>query len=84
MGRKEGMQTVLEMKQKWKKFSATRKTKVQNGKYFFQREEERREMVKNLDERNKGWDNGKAVPENFEILEDNTGSLEARRGKTMV
>ena len=45
------MQTVLEMKQKWKKFSATRKTKVQNGKYFFEREEERREMVKNLDER---------------------------------
>ena len=51
VGRKGGMQTVLEMRQKWKKFSATRKTKVQNGKYFFEREEERREMIKNLDKR---------------------------------
>ena len=59
MGRKEGMQTVLEMKQKWKKFSAMRKTKVQNGKYFFEREEETREMVKNLDE--KGIRNGTMV-----------------------
>ena len=53
MGRKEGMQTVLEMKQKWKKFSATRKTKVQNGMYFFERVEERREMVKSS--RRKFW-----------------------------
>ena len=59
MGRNEGMQTVLEIKQKWKKFSATRKTKFQNGKYFFEREEERREIVKNLDER--GIRNGTMV-----------------------
>ena len=39
--------------------SATRKTKVQNGKYFFEREEERREMVKNFDER--GIRNGRIV-----------------------
>ena len=41
--RKEGMQTVLEMKQKWKKLSATRKTKVQNGKYFFLNEKKKGE-----------------------------------------
>ena len=39
--RKEGMQTVLEVKQTWKKFSAMRKTKVQNGKYFFLNEKKK-------------------------------------------
>ena len=66
VGRKGGMQTVLEMKQKWKKLSATRKTKVQNEKYFFKYEEERREMLRHLNER--GTRNGKTMKLYWSIL----------------
>ena len=100
VGRKEGKQKFLEVKQEWnsfivmrareegktkkKKFNATRKTRVENGKYYFQKG---RRKQRNGKKSQRGRRNGKMVKVYWKILEystvvqkDNTGSLEAQRG----
>ena len=69
--------------QKTKKFSATRKRRVQNGKYYFRTgKRKERNDKKNFEARETR--NGKIVKLYWKILEYNAGSLKARRGKNIV